>query len=116
MVGIHFVVLWQASQLRVVTKCDAIFPEAVVPLWQVAQVPGTTLVWLNVAGFQAVVLWQLSQASTVGRCVAGLPVALVPLWQVPQVPAATRGAGVQRESEPVGREETDKVLRSLGWI
>jgi len=31
-------------------------PFAVVPLWQVLQVPGATPVWLKVAGIQAVVL------------------------------------------------------------
>ncbi|MDP1924202.1 MAG: hypothetical protein Q8K57_05395 [Thiobacillus sp.] len=62
---------------------------AVVPLWQVAQVPGATPLWLKVAGVQALVRWQLSHAAVVGRWLVGLPVAVVPLWQVAQVPAAT---------------------------
>jgi hypothetical protein len=40
-------------------------PLALVPLWQVAQVPAATLVWLNVAGSQAVVRWQVSQEAVV---------------------------------------------------
>jgi hypothetical protein len=31
-------------------------PVAMVPLWQVEQVPGATPVWLKVAGVQALVL------------------------------------------------------------
>jgi hypothetical protein len=54
-------------------------PFAVVPLWQVAQVPGATPVWLNVAGIQAVVRWQTSHDAVVAMCVAGLPFAVVPL-------------------------------------
>ena len=54
-------------------------PVAVVPLWQVEQVPGATPVWLNVAGDHALVLWQVSQALEVGMCVAGLPLAILPL-------------------------------------
>lgn len=34
------VVLWQESHAAVVGICDVGFPVAVVPLWQVAQVPG----------------------------------------------------------------------------
>jgi hypothetical protein len=64
-------------------------PLAVVPLWQVAQLPGTTPVCENVAGFHPVVRWQASQACVVGRCVAGLPLAVVPLWQVAHEPGAT---------------------------
>ncbi|MBK6804319.1 MAG: hypothetical protein IPG84_05370 [Betaproteobacteria bacterium] len=73
----------------VVGTCVVGLPFAVVPLWQVAQVPAATPVWLNVAGVQAVVRWQVSQLCDVGTCVAGLPFAVVPLWQVAQVPAAT---------------------------
>ncbi|HSC94248.1 MAG TPA: hypothetical protein VLC73_04725 [Burkholderiales bacterium] len=40
-------------------------PRALVPLWQVAQVPGATPVWLKVAGSQAVVRWQVSQEAVV---------------------------------------------------
>ena len=59
------------------------------PLWQVAQVPGATPVWLNVAGVQAVVWWQVSHAAVVGTWLDGLPLAGSPLWQVAQVPGAT---------------------------
>ena len=41
------------------------FPAAVVPLWQVLQVPAATPLWENVAGSQAVVLWQVSQLCVV---------------------------------------------------
>jgi hypothetical protein len=40
-------------------------PVALVPLWQVAQVPGVTLLWPDVAGFQPVVLWQVSHEAVV---------------------------------------------------
>jgi hypothetical protein len=46
--------------------CVVGLPVAVVPLWQVAQVPGATPVWLKVAGVQAVVLWHVSQEAVVG--------------------------------------------------
>ena len=76
-------------------------PVAVVPLWQVAQVPGAMPVWLKVAGVQADVLWQVSQDAVVGMWVVGLPVAVVPLWQVEHVPGATpvwlKVAGVQAD-------------------
>ena len=48
-------------------------------MWQVAQVPGATPVWLNVAGIHAVVRWQVSHEAVVGRWVAGLPLAVEPL-------------------------------------
>jgi len=41
-------------------------PFAVVPLWQLLQLPAFTPVWLIVAGFQPVVLWHRSQLSVVG--------------------------------------------------
>jgi len=69
--------------------CVVDLPVAVVPLWQVAHVPGATPVWLKVAGVQADVLWQLSHEAVVGRWVVGLPVAVVPLWQVEHVPGTT---------------------------
>jgi hypothetical protein len=50
------VVLWQESQAAVVGICPPGLPLAVVPLWQVEQVPGATPVWLKVAGVQALVL------------------------------------------------------------
>ncbi len=42
-------------------------PAAVLPLWQVAQLPEATPVWLKVAGVHAVVRWQASQAWVVGK-------------------------------------------------
>jgi hypothetical protein len=41
-------------------------PLAVAPLWQVAQVPGTTAACENDAGFQPLVRWQLSHDCVVG--------------------------------------------------
>jgi len=73
------VVLWHESQAAVVGMWPPGLPVAVVPLWQVEQVPGATPVWLKVAGVQAVVLWQVSQAAVVGMWPVGLPVAVVPL-------------------------------------
>jgi hypothetical protein len=87
--GVQALVLWQLSHACAVGTCVVGLPVAVVPLWQVAQVPGATPVCVKVAGVQALVLWQLSHAAVVGRCVVGLPVAVVPLWQVEQVPGAT---------------------------
>jgi hypothetical protein len=69
--------------------CVLGLPVAVLPLWQVEQVPGAIPVWLKVAGSQAVVLWQLSHEAMVGMCEPGFPVAVDPLWQVEQVPGAT---------------------------
>jgi hypothetical protein len=63
--GSHAVVVWHASHERVVTKWPVGLPLALVPLWQEAQVPATTPVWLNVAGSQAVVRWQLSHEAVV---------------------------------------------------
>lgn len=53
------------------------FPRAAVPLWQVAQVPGTTPTCLKDADAQATVRWQLSQDMVVGMCEAGFPVAML---------------------------------------
>jgi hypothetical protein len=44
------------SHDAVVGTCLADLPVAVLPLWQVEQVPGATPLWLNVAGNHAVVL------------------------------------------------------------
>jgi hypothetical protein len=34
--------VWQVSQASVVVMCAGVFPVAVVPLWQVEQLPGVT--------------------------------------------------------------------------
>ena len=47
---------WQLSHAAVVGRWFVGLPLAVVPLWQVAQVPGAMPVWLKVAGVQALVL------------------------------------------------------------
>ena len=60
-------VRWQLSHDCVVGMCVVGLPVAVVPLWQVEQVPGATPVWLKVAGVQPDVLWQESHAAVVGR-------------------------------------------------
>ena len=71
--------MWQLSHDAVVGMCLLDLPVAFEPLWQVAQVPGTTPLWLKVAGSQAVVLWQLSQAAAVEIWLEGLPFAVEPL-------------------------------------
>ena len=63
-------------------------PDAVVPLWQLAQVP-VTLAWLKLAGVQPPVWWQSLHSPLVGTCDAGLPVAVVPLWQLVQEPSTS---------------------------
>ena len=72
------VLVWQFAQRLVVIGCVGGRPVAVVPLWQLAQLP-VTLEWLNEAGLHAVVVWQVLHSADVAKCVAGLPVALVPL-------------------------------------
>lgn len=88
-VGVQAVVRWQASQDLVVAKWLPDLPVAVLPLWQVLQLPGVIAVWLNVAGVHAVVRWHWSQLAVVGRWLAFLPAAVVPLWQVVQLPGVT---------------------------
>jgi hypothetical protein len=58
-------------------------------LWQLAQLPGVTPVWLNVAGVHPVVRWQVSHDAVVGRWLPDLPRAVVPLWQLAQLPGVT---------------------------
>jgi len=63
---------------------------AQLPVWQLAQVPGTTPLCVNSAGSQAEVRWQASHESAVGRWLAGLAVALPPgAWHDTQPPGAT---------------------------
>ena len=64
-------------------------PAAKLPLWQLAQAPGVTPLWLKVEGSQAVVRWQASQDWVVGMWLPGLPAAVLPLWQLAQVPGLT---------------------------
>lgn len=64
-------------------------PSAVVPLWQVAQVPAAMPAWFITAPVNVVVpLWHTSHDCVVTTWVAGLPIAVVPLWQVAQLPGA----------------------------
>ena len=65
--------LWQVSHAAVVCTWLLGLPVAVLPLWQVAQLPGVTLVCLNEAGIQAVVRWHVSHAAVVCMWFAGLP-------------------------------------------
>jgi hypothetical protein len=58
-------VLWQVSHEAVVATWFADLPVALEPLWQVAQLPGVTVVWLKFAGRQTLVLWQVSQDAVV---------------------------------------------------
>jgi hypothetical protein len=48
--GSQAVMRWQVSHDAVVTTWFVVLPLALVPLWQVAQVPVTTPVWLKKAG------------------------------------------------------------------
>ena len=78
--------LWHVSHAAVVATCVAFLPVAVVPLWQLAQVP-VTPVWLKVTVVQLEVdVWQVSQELDVAMCLTPLPVALLPLWQLEQFP------------------------------
>ena len=72
------------SHAAVVGMWLAGLPSAIVPLWQLAQVP-VTWVWSTRAGSQAVVVWQLWQFALDAMWLVGLPSAMVPLWQVEQV-------------------------------
>ena len=65
------------------------FPVAVLPLWQLAQVPGVTVRWLKPAGTQALVRWHESQDAVVATCPLGLPLAMLPLWHEKHVPGVT---------------------------
>ena len=80
--GVHAVVRWHWSHAAVVGRWFDGLPVAVLPLWQVEQVPAATPEWLNVAGVHAVVRWHWSHAAVVGTWFVGLPVAVLPLWQV----------------------------------
>jgi hypothetical protein len=90
-VGFQATTLWQLSQLVVVVMCWAPLPVALVPLWQLKQLPVMPL-WSKLAGSQAAVVWQFWQLLSVTGWFAGLPVmnpvliATVPLWQETQVP------------------------------
>lgn len=61
-------VLWQPSHESLVDICPTGLPIAVVPLWQVRQVPGATPTWLKVTGVQAVDWWHLSHGAVVATC------------------------------------------------
>ena len=77
--GLQAEVRWQVSHSAEVAMCVGVLPSALVPLWQLEQVPFAS-VWLNVlTGDQAVVVWQFSQTLLVERWVADFPVAEVPL-------------------------------------
>ena len=71
-------VVWQSAQLLLDGIWPGCLPVAVVPLWQLEQVPVTAL-WSKRAGTQALVVWQSSQALVELTWVACLPVAVVPL-------------------------------------
>ena len=87
--GTQALVRWQESHAAVVTTWFAGLPRALEPLWQLAQVPGATLAWLNWAGDHTVVRWQESHEALVWMWLAGLPFAVMPLWQLMQLPGAT---------------------------
>lgn len=80
------VLVWQFSQMLVVSGCVAERPSAVVPLWQEEQ-PDEIPECEKLAGVQAVVRWQLPQSCDVVMWVAVFPVAVEPLWHDEQVPS-----------------------------
>ena len=91
---------WHASQdivapLSSCTKGTWLLglPVAMMPLWQVAQLPGVTVTELCsvVLAKLTVDLWQLSQDGheVVGIWLLVLPIAVVPLWHVAQLPGTT---------------------------
>ena len=79
--GCHAAVEWQASQRLELWMCVGFLPVAVVPLWQLAQVP-VTPAWSKCAGRQAMVVWQVSQLFDDWTCCGCLPVAALPSWQL----------------------------------
>ena len=83
--GVQAVVVWQCRTLPWSGCGSPVLPSAIVPLWQLAQVP-VTWVWSTRAGSQAVVVWQLRQFALDAMWSLGLPSAIVPLWQLAQVP------------------------------
>ncbi|OIN93270.1 MAG: hypothetical protein AUJ20_04740 [Comamonadaceae bacterium CG1_02_60_18] len=84
--------MWQVAQLAAVATWVAFFPEALAPLWQLAQlVAEVNEPWSGLAPLQVLVdLWQVSHLlSVVAKCVADLPATITPLWQLAHDPAAT---------------------------
>ena len=79
------------KQFEAVGIWFAVFPLAVVPLWQLAQfVEALKPPWSGLlAGSQADVLWQLSHDDWVAMWPEGLPEEIVPLWHEAQVPVTT---------------------------
>lgn len=89
---------WQLSQLVPAGTCVWVLPVAMVPLWQLAQVPVTWVWSTRVTGRHTDVVWQFSQVAVDVMCVLLLPVARVPLWQVEQplvMPVWLKVAGFQ---------------------
>ena len=73
--------MWQVLHSAVVAMWLEGLPPALVPLWQLEQVPITSAWFTVLAGDHAVVVWQSAQALVVLMWLVLLPVALVPLWQ-----------------------------------
>jgi hypothetical protein len=68
-VGIQATLRWHRSQLSVDLNpllWLAVFPVAILPLWQVEQEPGFAIPWLYLAPKKVTLLvWQTSQGSVV---------------------------------------------------
>ena len=62
------------------------FAVAVVPLWQLKQLPVIPVWSKPPATSQLLVSWQDSQVFGLGTWFGGLPVAVLPLWQLKQLP------------------------------
>ncbi len=60
-------------------------PGAVLPLWQLKQLP-VMPAWSKRAFANVTVVWHVSQAFELGRWFGGLPGAALPLWQLTQLP------------------------------
>jgi hypothetical protein len=100
--GLQAVVLWQFPHSDVVAMWVAGLPAAVVPLWQLEQLPRTCAWSTRIAGFHALVEWQASHITVVNMCVAFLPAAFTPSWQLEQfvvMPAWLKVAGFHARVE-----------------
>ena len=101
---------WQAQPGGGGDVVVAVLPRAVVPLWQLEQLP-VTLAWLKWPAVQAVVEWQSPQSLVVAMWLAGLPVAVVPLWQLEQVPVTWRVI----DRRPGPRHSVSGSTRTRWW-
>jgi hypothetical protein len=74
--GVQALVVWQVSHVVPLAMWLLPLPGAVVPLWQLTQLPETCKWSTRSRGDQAPVPWQLSQLLLVATWVVGLPMPL----------------------------------------